>query len=112
MHFANYKHFAALHCSLDISQAMLKADNEDKQDGIMLVKAEHQENPDDEQLNIQQDNGNEDGMDNGEEELNYDAKDGDDGENNAVQQDDNDDDDALSKTLLHELIIAHTKQLL
>ena len=91
-----------LHLLLDISQAVIKADNEDKQDAIMLADADDQEDPDDEQLDMQQDDDEPDDSD--VEELDYDATDGDDGENNAVQQQD-DDDDALSKTLLHELMI-------
>ena len=79
---------------------MVKADNEDKQDAIMLADADDQEDPDDEQLDMQQDDDEPDDSD--VEELDYDATDGDDGENSAVQQqDDDDDDDALSKTLLH-----------
>ena len=94
-----------LHCSLDISQAVVKADNEDKQDAIMLADVDDQEDPDDEQLDMQQDDDEPD--DNDVEELDYDATDGDDDENNAVQQDD-DDDDALSKTLLHDYCMCIT----
>ena len=99
-----------LHCSLDISQAVVKADNEDKQDATMLADAEDQEDPDDEQLDMQQDDDEPDDSD--VEELDYDATDGNDGENNAVQQQGNDhDEDALSKTLQHELIITCALQL-
>ena len=34
---------------------MVKADNEDKQDAIMLADADNQEDPDNEQLDMQQD---------------------------------------------------------
>ena len=81
-----------MHHSLDISQAVVKADNEDKQDAIMLADADNQEDPDNEQLDMQQDDNQPE--DNDAEELDYDATDGDDG---TPQQDNNDSDQALSK---------------
>ena len=95
-----------LHWLLDISQAVVKAENEDKQDAIMLADAEDQEDPDDEQLDMQQDD--DEPEDNDVEELNYAATDGNDDEKNVVQQqDDDDDEDALSKTLYSMSSLLH-----